>query len=70
MEPFQELNRFLEKFAPEVGGRSTDAITPDLAERITAFRAGELGTEEARELSRELLANRNALDHLASLLKN
>lgn len=69
MDTFAELDRFLSNFAPEVSGRSTGTVTPELAGQIESFRSGDLDDESARELSRELLANRDALAHLASLLQ-
>lgn len=70
MDPnYATLHEFLQAFAPEVGGRSSDGLTPDLQDRIRRAAGGELGEEELRDLSRELLANENALERFASLLK-
>lgn len=67
-ENFLAISEFLDAFAPEVSGRSTDAVTPDLEKRIASMASGDLNEEESRQLSRELLANENALSALANHL--
>jgi hypothetical protein len=65
---YQTIHTFLQAFAPEIGGRSSDLVTPELEKNIQSFADGELNEDQVNELSRELLANENALEHLASLL--
>ena len=67
-DDFKHLSLFLAKAAPEVGGRSDEDLNPDLKGRIAAFSDGKLSVEEARELSKELLVNRKAIEHLAGML--
>jgi hypothetical protein len=66
---YQTIHTFLQAFAPEIGGRSSDLITPELKKNIQSFADGELNEDQVNELSRELLSNENALEQLASLLK-
>ncbi len=66
---YQTIHTFLQAFAPEIGGRSSDVVTPELERTIQSFAAGELSEDQVNELSRELLSNENALEKLASLLK-
>lgn len=66
---YKTIHTFLQAFAPEIGGRSSDVVTPELQKTIQRFADGELNEEQVNELSRELLANENALEQLASLLK-
>jgi hypothetical protein len=66
---YKTIHTFLQAFAPEIGGRSSDTVSPELEKTIQRFAAGELNDDQVNELSRELLANENALEHLASLLK-
>jgi hypothetical protein len=66
---YQTIHTFLQAFAPEIGGRSSDQVTPELKKTIQSFADGELSEAQVSELSRELLANENALEQLASLLK-
>ena len=67
-DDFRDLSLFLHQAAPEVQGRSSEELSPALKQRLQHFSDGELTIEEARELSRELLANKNAVEHLATLL--
>ena len=69
MSDTNTLHQFLQTFAPEIGGRSSDAVTPELSRSITAFADGELTDTQIDEVSRELLANENALESLALLIK-
>lgn len=70
MDPsYQTIHNFLQAFAPEIGGRSSDVVTPELEQALRRFADGELAEEQVTELSRELLANENALARLAELLK-
>ena len=70
MNSFAELDRFFNAFSPEVSGRSSDVLDPEMSARIKLFQSGNLAEEERRDLLQELLANPIALDHLASLLKD
>lgn len=63
------LHQFLQSFAPEIGGRSTDVVTPELETSLQSFAAGEIEEGQLDDLSRELLANETAMERLASLLK-
>ena len=66
---YQTLHHFLQSFAPEIGGRSTDVVTPELETSLQSFAAGDIEETQLEDLSRELLANETALERLASLLK-
>ena len=70
MDTFAELDRFFSAFSPEVAGRSSDTPMAELETRIQRLQSGELSEDEIRDLSKELLSNPKALDHLASLLKD
>ena len=67
---FGIISDFLSAFAPEVSGRSTDAVAPELHTQLTSMAAGELNENEGRDISRELLANENAMKTLADLLNS
>ena len=69
MNESDTLHQFIQAFAPEIGGRSTDAVGPELSRSIEAFANGDLSEEQINEVSRELLANENALETLALLIK-
>ena len=69
MSESETLHQFLQAFAPEIGGRSTDAVSPELHRSIESFANGELDEQRVNEVSRELLANENALETLALLIK-
>ena len=66
---FSTIHQFLQTFAPEIAGRSTDTLTCDLQQNIQSFANGNLSESQINELSRELLANENGLEMLASLIK-
>ena len=66
---YQTIHHFLQAFAPEIGGRSSDVVTPELENSLQSFAAGEIEENQLEDLSRELLANENAMERLASLLK-
>lgn len=66
---YSTIHEFLQHFAPEIGGRSADTVTPDLQSSITAFASGNLDEAEINELSRELLANESGLEMLAAMIK-
>ena len=66
---FQILHQFLKTFSPEIGGRSSDVVTPELETSLQSFAAGEIEETQLEELSRELLANETAMERLATLLK-
>ena len=67
---FSTISDFLSAFAPEVSARSTDTLTPELQGKLTSMAAGELNEDEGRNISRDLLANENAMKTLADLLNN
>jgi hypothetical protein len=66
---FQILHQFLMTFSPEISGRSSDALTPELETSLQSFAAGEIEETQLGDLSRELLANETAMERLATLLK-
>jgi hypothetical protein len=66
---YQILHQFLQSFAPEIGGRSTDVVTPELETFLQSFASGDIEESKLEDLSRELLANETALERLATLLK-
>ena len=66
---FQILHQFLQSFAPEVSGRSTDLVTPELESSLQSFADGDLEESQLEDISRELLANETAMERLATLLK-
>ncbi len=65
---FQTIHHFLQAFAPEISGRSSDAVTAELEAGIQRFAAGDLEESSLNQLSRDLLANEKAMERLASLL--
>ncbi|MCP5534726.1 MAG: hypothetical protein H7A51_00655 [Akkermansiaceae bacterium] len=65
---FKDISDFMNAFAPEVSGRSTDAVTPELHNKLASLAAGRLAENEGRDISRELLSNENAMKTLADLL--
>jgi len=65
---FEDISNFLTAFAPEVSGRSTDALSPELNHKLASMAAGDLDENEGRDVSREILSNENALQTLADLL--
>jgi len=65
---FKDISDFLTAFAPEVSGRSADAVTPELNHKLASLAAGELNENEGRDVSREILSNENAMQTLADLL--
>ena len=67
-ESFSAVTEFLAAFAPEVSGRNSDAITPELEAKLESFATGKLNEEEGRDISRDLLANENAMQTLAGLI--
>lgn len=67
-ESFGAISEFLIAFAPEVSGRSSDAVTPELEAKLQSLAAGNLNEDEGRDLARELLANENAMQTLAGLI--
>lgn len=66
---FQIIHKFLQEFSPEIGGRSTDVVTPDLETSLKSFAAGDIDESQLEDLSRELLSNETAMERLAALLK-
>ena len=66
---FQTLHQFLQAFAPEISGRSTDVVTPELETSLQSFAAGEIEESQLEDIFRELLANETVMERLASLLK-
>ena len=69
MSESNTLHQYIQAFAPEIGGRSSDAVGPELSRAIEAFANGDLDEARIDEISRELLANENALETLALLIK-
>lgn len=69
MDNYQILHQFLQAFAPEIGGRSTDVVTPELETSLQSFAAGDIDETQLEDLSKELLANETAMERLATLLK-
>ncbi|MEJ6572337.1 MAG: hypothetical protein QNL01_08295 [Akkermansiaceae bacterium] len=65
---FKDISDFLGAFAPEVSGRSTDAVTPELQSKLASLAAGNLAEDEGRGISRELLSNENAMKTLADMI--
>ena len=64
------LDRFLQEFSPEVGGRSSETLTPAMESKLRQLSTGELPEGERMEVSRELLTNQNAINFLLSQLDN
>lgn len=65
---FKDISDFMSAFAPEVSGRSTDAVTPELQSTLASLAAGNLAEKEGRDISRELLSNENAMKTLADMI--
>lgn len=65
---FKDISDFMSAFAPEVSGRSTDAVTPELHSQLASLAAGQLAENEGRDISKELLSNENAMKTLAEML--
>lgn len=66
---FKLLEDFMRSFAPEVSGRSTGEVNEEMKARIQRMAAGELTDDERAALAKEMLANPDAVEHLAHLLK-
>ena len=62
------LDRFLQVFSPEVGGRSSETLTPEMEMKLKQLSAGQLPDKERMEVSRELLTNQNAVNFLLNQL--
>jgi len=62
------LDRFLQQFSPEVGGRSSETLTAEMEGKLRQLSAGDLPEQERRAVSRELLTNQNAVDFLLKQL--
>lgn len=62
------LDRFLQVFSPEVGGRSSEALTAEMEMKLKQLSAGQLPEKERLEVSRELLTNQNAVNFLLKQL--
>lgn len=67
---FGTISEFLSAFAPEVSGRSSDVVPAELNSKLETLASGKLGEDEGRSISREILANENAMKTLAGLLSN
>lgn len=65
---FGAISEFLSAFAPEVSGRSSDAVSTELRTQLETLASGKLDEDESRSISREVLANENAMKTLAGLL--
>jgi hypothetical protein len=62
------LDRFLQVFSPEVGGRSSETLTPEMEMKLKQLSSGQLPEKERMEVSRELLTNQNAINFLLNQL--
>jgi len=62
------LDRFLQVFSPEVGGRSSETLTPEMEMKLKQLSAGQLPDKERMEVSRELLTNQDAVNFLLNQL--
>jgi Holliday junction resolvasome RuvABC DNA-binding subunit len=62
------LDRFLQQFSPEVGARTSEALTSEMEGKLRQLSAGQLPEQEHKEVSRELLTNQNAVDFLLKQL--
>ena len=62
------IDRFLEGFPMEVRSCGKGAVSPELAELIARFAAGDLSDDEMLALYRELRGNEYAMEMLASAL--
>jgi len=62
------LDRFLQVFSPEVGGRSSETLTPEMELKLKQLSTGQLPDQERMEVSRELLTNQNAVNFLLNQL--
>ncbi|MCP4848373.1 MAG: hypothetical protein GY899_10555 [Verrucomicrobiaceae bacterium] len=62
------LDRFLQTFSPEVGGRSSETLTSEMETKLKQLSAGQLPDKERSEVSRELLTNQNAVNFLLNQL--
>ncbi|MFP6873677.1 MAG: hypothetical protein VCA55_09205 [Verrucomicrobiales bacterium] len=60
------LDRFLQQFSPEVGGRSSETLTPAMELKLKQLSTGKLPAGGRMEVSRELLTNQNAVNFLLS----
>ncbi len=69
-ESLKVIDQFLRDFAPEVVGLSSEALTPEMEEKIRLLSDGKLGEEERHSLCRELLSNRSAFEYLVERLKS
>ena len=63
------LDQFLQDFSPEVGGRSAEALTPEMESKLGQLSDGSLPEADRAEVSRELLTNQTAVDFLLERLK-
>jgi hypothetical protein len=62
------LDRFLQEFSPEVGGRSSEILPPAMESKLRQLSTGKLPEGDRMEVSRELLTNQNAVNFLLSQL--
>ena len=62
------LDRFLQVFSPEVGGRSSETLTPEMELKLKQLSTGQLPDQERMEVSQELLTNQNAVNFLLNQL--
>lgn len=67
---FDLLQQFLVKFAPEVSGRSGTGVTEELKLKISAMIDGTLTENDRKSLAAELLINPDAMEYMATILKN
>ena len=64
MTDFNILDQFLQSFSPEVGGRSSEALTSEMESKLDQLGRGELPEGDRADVSRELLTNQCAVDYL------
>ena len=70
MNDFNILDQFLTRFSPEVGGRSAEALTPEMEAKLHQLGRGELPETERADVSRELLTNQTAVDFLLASIQS
>ncbi len=58
------IDEFLLTFAAEVGGRSTETLSPELEGQLQKLGAGKLPETERPEVCRQLLTNESAVSFL------
>ena len=64
----QIIHEFLQAFAPEVRGLSSDEPPSELNSQITAFVAGDLEQSRQIDFARVVLGSEETMERLAALL--